>query len=149
MKRAAGFLAMCAIAVICFYWLGDKPDSEPIYVDVVSELERQELHQVEGSELYIAKVDKGNNLSVPVVSLESASNGETHSSISVRMPYQGGIYTLVFQDDALVGYYPPDSDLGEHMAGIMQTDEETIDKLYAEYLLYIETFTEKKQEAGI
>ena len=149
MKRAAGFLAMCAIAVICFYWLGDKPDSEPIYVDVISELERQEPHQGEGSELYITKVDKETDLSVPVVSAESTVNGEPHSSVSVRMPYQGCIYTLVFQDDALVGYYPPDADLGEYMAGIMHTDEETIDKLHAEYLVYIETFTEKKQEAGI
>lgn len=101
------------------------------YVDVVAELAKSE--PVEAGGLRITKVDADTNLAVPTIKLASGS----YEKVLLNMPYGSDTYSLVFENNVLVGYYTPGDSEEE-----MRTDEETRVALLSEYKNYVEQFVE-------
>lgn len=116
------------------------------YVDVVTELarrERTEQTQENDSRLYITKVDSETGLAVPTMTASTVhtfTGVEAHNSVSLRMPFRGEIYILMFEDDTLIGYYDENASFEEQIRGLMQTDREMLQELLGVYREYVDVF---------
>ena len=108
------------------------------YVDVVTEIARRNPSS-DGPQ--IIKVDLETGMAAPLSMNIVDKNGNIIGShVTLQMPMEDGTYSLVFVNDELVGFYPPDTTASEKLQGAMSTDEETRNVLLDAYRGYIQDF---------
>lgn len=111
------------------------------YVDVVTEIARRNPSP-DGPQ--IIKVDLETGMAAPLsMNIVDNSGNVVGSHVTLQMPMEDGTYSLVFENDELVGYYPPDTTAADILQNKMQTDEETRATLLDTYCGYIDDFTAK------
>lgn len=136
-----GLLTVGAVFFIKAYT--NSPYSKSLYysgphVDVVAELERQQ--PVEAGKLRIAKVDTETGLACATIELKSGSGLSFTRYITTRVPTEDGIYSLVFENDKLIGYFPPEATFAERLQNEMQSDDAKLHDLLGLYKAYIQGF---------
>lgn len=114
------------------------------YVDVVTEIARRNPSP-DGPK--IIKVDLETGMAVPVcMNIVDDGGNVVGSHVTLQMPMEDGTYSLVFENDELVGYYPPDTAAAEKLQEAMSTDEETRAVLLDAYCGYIQDFLAEDSE---
>lgn len=134
-----GLLTVGAVFFIGAYT--NSPYSKSLYysgphVDVVAELERQQ--PVENGKLRIAKVDTETGLACATIDLKSGNGLFFTRHITTRVPTEDGIYSLVFENDKLIGYFPPEATFAERLQNKMQSDNAKLHDLLGLYKSYIQ-----------
>lgn len=147
-KTAIGVSIACMIVAAGIFAMGNSSENlqncgseDWNYVDIVTELERREAAQAGSDGMQIIKADQETGLAVAFSSKFIGENGQEYHTASVQMPYEGEIYTLVFRNDEVIGYFPPDATAEDQLMNRMETDPQTRDRLQETYEAYIEEFT--------
>lgn len=84
------------------------------YVDVVTEIARRNPSP-DGPQ--IIKVDLETGMAAPLsMNIVDNSGNVVGSHVTLQMPMEDGTYSLVFENDELVGYYSPDHHRGRYPA---------------------------------
>ena len=104
----------------------------------MAELERQQ--PVENGKLRIAKVDTETGLACATIDLKSGNGLFFTRHITARVPTKDGIYSLVFENDKLIGYFPPEATFAERLQNEMQSDDAKLHNLLGIYKAYIQGF---------
>lgn len=108
------------------------------YVDVVTEIVRRNPSP-DGPQ--IIKVDLETGMAVPIyMNIVDDGGNVVGSHVTLQMPMEDGTYSLVFENDELIGYYPPDTAASVKLREAMSTDEETRAVLLDAYCGYIQDF---------
>lgn len=138
-------LVLAGIAAsICFQPSTSEFSYDGPYVDVVTEIARRNPSS-DGPQ--IIKVDLETGMAAPIsMNIVDKNGNVVGSHVTLQMPMEDGTYSLVFANDELVGYYPPDTAAAEKLQGSMRTDEETRTILLDTYRGYIDDFTAKDAE---
>ena len=142
-KKAPFFIALILVLVGIVVSLFFKASANEFaydgpYVDVVTEIARRNPSS-DGPQ--IIKVNLETGMAAPLSMNIVDKNGNVIGShVTLQMPMEDGTYSLVFVNDELVGFYPPDTTAAEKTQSTMSTDEETRNVLLDAYRGYIQDF---------